>query len=461
MDRPRVPLIPRNRRAAAASRQRRSFGTLWHRAEELFSHYRFATSALDQIALSVFNFALTLCLVRTLSATDFGIVSLWMTVSLFALGIQNALVNTPLSVYLPAAADDEARSRLEAALATVNLATLSAAAIGVVVVNLVSDAEWAAPDWITTVAVTAFIVTVLYREYYRSIAFAKHDMAMLVLIDAPYLAVTTGCLVVMLVWPQHFASLAVAFLALTLGGIASQACRRRRPEERRARPFGRGGLQPYRRVGREVGWSLVGVIASHLHGRSYVYVTINLVGLAGLAAINVVGVLFRPVGTLMMAWGRSALPQLAGHYAARRIEAFDKIVWRAFAAAGAASAAWTLLLWLCWQPIERHFLAGKYPDAWLLVIPWAVAAGLHCAEYTVGIALQAAREFRFLAYTTLLSAPLTVAATAAVILWHGYTWTMYGSAFGHVVVLAMEGGRLFVIRRRLIALLPADAAPAE
>src|SRR5262249_38634614 len=150
------------------------------------------------------------------------------------------------------------------------------------------------------------------------------------------------------------------------------------------------------------------------HGRSYVYVTINLVGLAGLAAINVVGVLFRPVRTMLTAWGRAALPQLAGLYAAGRIAAVDRLILQAFAAAGIASAAWTALLWFGWDQIARHFLAGKYPDAALLLLPWAVAAGLQCMEYTLGIALQAAREFRFLAYTTLISAPLTVAATAGI-----------------------------------------------
>src|SRR5262249_36635972 len=127
----------------------------------------------------------------------------------------------------------------------------------------------------------------------------------------------------------------------------------------------------------------------------------------------------------------------------------------AVAAAVAASAAWTAVLWLGWGEIARHFLTGKYPDAWLLVLPWAIAAGLQCMEYTLAIGLQAAREFRFLAYTTLVTAPLTVAATAAVILWHDYTWTMYGTAFGNLVALLMIGGRLQVVRRRIIGRAPA------
>src|SRR5580704_581989 len=149
------------------------------RMAALIARNRFAASAVDQIALSVFNFGMSLCLVRALSTTDFGIVSLWMTVSLFAIGIQNALVNGPLSVYLPGAADANAARRLEIAFATVNLATLIATGIGVWLVVIVSDAEWAPTDTLTTIAVIAYVVTSLYREYHRSLAYSRRDMGLL------------------------------------------------------------------------------------------------------------------------------------------------------------------------------------------------------------------------------------------------------------------------------------------
>ena len=54
---------------APMARMRRRLGGVLQR-------YRYGVSALDQIALSVFGFALNLCLVRALSATDYGIVTL-------------------------------------------------------------------------------------------------------------------------------------------------------------------------------------------------------------------------------------------------------------------------------------------------------------------------------------------------------------------------------------------------
>src|SRR5882672_9952240 len=100
------------------------------RLTALFARYRYAVAALDQMALSVFGFALNICLLRTLSATDYGIVSLWMTMALFAFSLQCALVLGPLNIQLQGPTEPQAARRLESALATVNLvAVLTAAAI--------------------------------------------------------------------------------------------------------------------------------------------------------------------------------------------------------------------------------------------------------------------------------------------------------------------------------------------
>jgi hypothetical protein len=176
---------------------------------------------------------------------------------------------------------------------------------------------------------------------------------------------------------------------------------------------------------------------------------VNLVGLASLAAINVVGLMFRPVRIMVTAWGRTALPHFAAELAAGRVAAIDRAMMRAFVATAFGSVGWMLVLWLAWHQIDKHFLVGQYPDAWLLVWPWAIATALDAMSHIVSIALRAAREFKFLAFGMMLSAPITVAATAGAVWWQGYTWTMYGFAFGQFVMLAMEIVRFYYVRRRV------------
>ena len=62
-------------------------------------------SIADQGIVSAFNFALNLYLVRVAAPDDFGLFAIVNAASLFAAMVQNAIVNTPLSVHLPAAHD--------------------------------------------------------------------------------------------------------------------------------------------------------------------------------------------------------------------------------------------------------------------------------------------------------------------------------------------------------------------
>lgn len=409
--------------------------------------YRYAVPALDQVTLSLFSFVLNLILVRLLSATEFGIVSLWMAVALLAVGVQNALVNGPLLIYLPAAPDAAAARRLETAIAAVNLIAIAAAAGATVAVDLAADAEWAPPGVAAAVAIPLFVAAGMYREYYRSIAFSRHDMALLLWVDLPYVAATSLCLVAMIVWPQYLAGLVGAFLAMSAGCAVSQLCLHGRRRFRFPSPFRRGAFAAYRGIAGEVTWSLVGVFANHVETRCYAYIATSLVGLAALAAINVVGVLFRPVSVLMGAWSRAALPQFARLLSRGEIAAFERMLWRALAAAAAGSAALYVALVLAWGPVERLLLAHKYPDAAALLLPWAVASGMSLLRYVSGIALQAAREFKFLAYAQIVCGAASAAATVVVILWWGYEATMWGIAFGNGACFAWQVVRLRRVRR--------------
>lgn len=430
------------------------FGRPHQRLADVFARYRYAVAAADQIALSVFGFALNICLLRALSATDYGIVSLWMTMALFAVSIQAALVTGPLNIYLPGSRDKAVARQLESAIATVNLLAVLAAATIAGAANFLGGAEWTSHKPLTMAAIPLFVAAGMYREYYRSTAFSRHDMTMLLWVDGPYLAVTSVCLGAMALWPQRFADLAAAFLAMTVGCLVSQLCGRARGArdvvgERRM--FCDGWFATYRRISGEVAWSLAGVFANHVQSRSYVYIATTLTGVASLATINAIGLLFRPVSVLVNAWGASALPHLAAALANGRIGEFDRAMAKALAGAAAASVAIGVGLWIAWPPIERYLLAGKYEDGILLLLPWASASGASMLRYVGSVGLAAAREFRFLAMAQTICGALAAGATAGFILWQGYTGAMWGIAIGNGVCFVWELGRLQRVRRRTMA----------
>ena len=426
------------------------------RLTEMIARFPYAVSALDRIGLSLFSFVLSLVLLRVLTATEFGIVSLWMTLALFALDLQGALVSTPLNVHVPGTADPIAASQLEGAAATVNVglvALVTVVAFAATALLAATGAEFT--DLAVVAAIPVYIATGMYREYQRSIAFGRRDMALLLWVDGPYLVVTTLCLAAMLVWRHQLGTVAVAFFAMSLGSIASQLwLHLRRHRRRRPTLFARGWIAAYRRIISEIGWSLLGVAASHVQGRSYVYIATSLAGLAALAAINVVNVLFRPLKLLVSSWNRSALPQLSAMLAKGEVAAFERSLRRALLLAAIGSIAWFFALQFGWHTVSHRLLAHRYPDARMLLLPCAAASAMELFDSVVSAGLAAARQFRFLAQMSIVSGVIAAVATTGMILWQGYPGAMWGVAIGNAASVAMAVGRLWLARRPLTEGLP-------
>ncbi|HEX3954681.1 MAG TPA: lipopolysaccharide biosynthesis protein [Stellaceae bacterium] len=421
------------------------------------TRYRYVVSAADQLAISLLNFGLTFVLLRLLSAPEFGTVAVWMAASNLAIVVQGALVTTPLSIYAPAESDEAKRHQLEETLGSLNLLVIILAVITVVVVNLVTDAEWVPKDVLAWAAIPLYVGSDMSRQYYRISAFGRQDMMMLLIVDAPYLAVTSVCILVMLIWPS-LAGLGGAFVSLMLGAFVGQFCGALRLAGRRIRLWRSGWIRPYRAIFGEVMWSLIGVVSTHLQERSYVYITTSLVGLAEVASLNAVAVLFRPAQILLTAWRRSALPEFARLFAEGRVAVVYRRIALASTVALSACLIWCAVLWVGWRIIEQHLFAGKYPEASLLLLPWAIAISLDAIEFIVSTALQAVREFRYLAWVTMLTAPITVVAIAGLTMWHGYTWTLYGLTIGNGLSAALVVSRLFRIRHRVGQSAATDSA---
>jgi O-antigen/teichoic acid export membrane protein len=170
--------------------------------------------------------------------------------------------------------------------------------------------------------------------------------------------------------------------------------------------------------------------------------------MASLAAINAIGLLFRPVSVLVSAWGQSALPHLSAALTNGRIDEFDRTLGRALIATSVGSAAIGMALWCAWNPIERYVFAGKYGDGVLLLWPWAAASAASVLRYVGSTGLMAAREFKFLAKAQTVCGVIAAAATAGFILWQGYTAAMWGIAIGNGACFAWEMVRLESVRRQ-------------
>ncbi|MGH7095510.1 MAG: hypothetical protein ACREFB_18500, partial [Stellaceae bacterium] len=108
----------------------------WSWLAQRLARHRHAVAAVDQIAISLFNLALTFCLVRVLDVDAFGFVSLWMTIAVLASDVQVPLVALPLNVHVVSAVGEDDRQRLEEAVTAVNLLLVITVVGAVIAVSL-------------------------------------------------------------------------------------------------------------------------------------------------------------------------------------------------------------------------------------------------------------------------------------------------------------------------------------
>lgn len=427
------------------------------RLEALLLRFRYMASAADQIALSLFNFALQLGLIRALTMKEYGTVAFWIAVSGLAISIQNAVANTPLSVYLHSAPSAPAARLLESGIATVNVLAVAVLAMGAAMLNGMADGEWAIHTLAAGAAIPLYVAVSLQREFFRSRSFSRRDMVLLILLDAPFIAVSGAGVVVMLFWPERFSGLLPAFLVLSAGCAAGNLCARLSLRAPSPPLFAKGWRAAYAAILSEVSWSFLGVLAVYVQTRSYVYLVTGLAGLEILAVTNAVGMLYRPVTLFMSAWERSARPDLASLLSSGRKTAAVRALAKPAAFAVLASCAWFGALLFLWPLIDHYVFAGKFPAAHQQLLPWFVAQAILQLRFILGVALQAARQFRYLTYAYCVGGAATAAATAAILLQFDPSWVMLGTAVGEAVGLALLVAKLRVVAAEDMLVAPTEA----
>ena len=133
------------------------------------------------------NMALQVLLIRLISADDYGRFALWQGVSLLLLGIQNALITTPLSVRLGAARDQSETLASDTLFDVANMAmTVGTFVIGrVAALAIEGDGRGTG----RAMAISAYLGTQLVYQYARSLAFARLAPFAVIRIDLVFVGV--------------------------------------------------------------------------------------------------------------------------------------------------------------------------------------------------------------------------------------------------------------------------------
>ena len=364
-------------------------------------------SVFDQAVVSAFNFGLNLYLIKLWSPEDFGFFAIIAAASIFASMIQNAVINTPLAVHLPLAANASETALLRRVFSAANL-LLALLVLGLSWGGLVG---WLGTSQMPLVmGASLYICSQFVREYYRGLLAVEGKLGALLISDVAYVLLAGGVLAYLhRSGGAQLQTVSVFLLVLSAAGLLT-IVRHLVPRQLPAlRALPAEMFKVFAQQMHEIRWSLLGVITTDIQNRGYIFVAAAFFGPATVAHLQAGRIFYGPLNLLTGAWARVARPQLAGLIGQGEVRRFNSILKLALLSFVAFNVLFLASLWVAWPYLSALVFGDKYKGLGFMVAAWGVANIAFQIRSCLSIGVQALRRFRDLTLGTIYGALLSVA----------------------------------------------------
>jgi len=375
--------------------------------------YLFSLGA--QALVSGFHFGLNFVLLQRMSLFDYGVFAFaFFTLAQFAGAVNNALISTPLTVYTPTITDEEERANKESMFSLLNiLLFLVLVSTGVVYM-------WAAELASNLVlSVTLFVAIYAARQYSRSMGYARLRPLVTATGDTCY--VLAGIvLTTLLVW--RFEELTVEWVLLVLSGanLVAMIVERFRLDGRWWSPsFAFDQLVHYKEIWLQSRWALIGAMTTLFLAQAHSLIITWVKGPTAFAPLAAGFVLFGPVRVALITWQNMVKPELAVKLSENLNEAVAAQIKRTLIMMGFAVVLLAIGLMVMWPFVNEILYAEKYSDQpmRLIVFMWAAITFFAAIYNAPAAALQALKDFRVLAMSSVYGALISAVMVSCLALW--------------------------------------------
>ena len=390
---------------------------------------RYALSASGPVCISAAHFIAALLFLHAFARADFGLFSFLLVIVPFCLSIAGAMIGAPAAVAFRHGA--VTGSELATYLKT-NLALGLAAGVTACVLMWSSGAGWN-----FALLSGAYGAVMTLRWFARTLTYARGPSARVLLSDVLY----STALVVGLTALYHLNRLAPFSAAAVLFGscfLAWLSFGRTYLREQIAAAI-TGSLAGYRQAWSDMArWSALGVVLTEFTVNAHAYLVTFIAGPAAFASLAIGTLLMRPVQLVLAAVPDRERPVMARLLGSGNFVGARHAVNNFRIAAGAiwfltASIAAGLLVWFPHIILRK----GYEPSQALVVLGFfAAITAIRSFRTPESVLLQAAGQFRALAFACLWSSVVSLAATLLMLVFVGPVFSLVGILAGEIVVTA-------------------------
>jgi putative peptidoglycan lipid II flippase len=407
---------------------------------------RYALASIGPVGSAAAQFLLSLILLRSVSAGDFGSFSFLLIVAQLAQGVWSALFCAPLLVLL-AQSDGRGEGREIRAILTNSLAL--AVVVGAILAAIAAALGLGGRP---ALLFGSFASVSLVRWLGRAEAYARAQPMRAVASDLVYSLILAIGLASLLHRTAH--ALDIACLALLVGaaaGLLPLGARYLREQ------FGKVSIADIPRYGpvwrAYSRWSLIGVVTTEATANCHSYIVTLVFGPAAFAALAATALAIRPITVGTNALVDLERAQMAREIAGGRLDSLAGTV-RLFRLAllliwgGTAAAAVLLLAWAPHLIFPPRFATATL---WIGVGLWIVVAIARVLRAPESALLQAAGSFRPLALASVYACGISIVAVLVMLALRDPLWSILGIFVGEA---AFAGFTWAMARRWLAEAMP-------
>ena len=382
-------------------------------------------SLIDQGLLSVFNLLIGIFLIKQLPPSEYGLYVLATSIILLVIGLQNALINTQMTVLAPQKEKNE-QKKFCAYLSIGQFIYWFPVASLFWIILYISNQLNLINDNMYSVLLTVIFISsaLLIKEFIRSYLFINLDIKMVFILDIFYILM--NFLFILIFYYCHLGKMYL-YVLVALG--LSSVCVFFFPfyKLNKSVPFSiRKILNSLKYCLVHGKWSLIGVMVTWLHSQSYVYLITPLLGRDQMAIVHSARLLFAPIALLNMSYGKIFRAKWARDWNSPNRSKVFKSAQLVLNILLSTIIFYSFTIYLFEKEIVTLFFTKEYSSSGYYIVFWTGIFLFQACRTNASLLLQVFLHFKDLALANSLMAITTIIGSVIFI----KLFTVSGSLLG-------------------------------
>ncbi len=355
---------------------------------------------------------------------EYGYYSVALPISLFLISIQNAVVNTPLTILLTSKKDENKKQYVASLGLGQFLFILPAVSLGLLICPFLHKFGFNSTQTAIVASVSLAAIGLLAREFLRTYFFAEEKPLQVLKLDVLYIILlATG---IALIYFYAKISVPAIFLLLGFSGLLVVLYFNRKSAWKYEYQVIKDSYRENWQYGK---WSLLGVLVTHIQNYSYLYLIGLFLGSTAVADVSASRLLMMPLLLAQSGWSKIIMPHGSKLREKRENSRFFKLQLLATIVFMVVTFIYFIVLMLLSDSIKIYF-SEKYGNVFDYLVFWGIIFVLNFIYLNASYGLQVIKKFDIISKVNFLTMLITLACTYLLIQQKGILGGLLGLIIG-------------------------------